>query len=201
MHSPTMQVQFTSYVRKQAQTYALLLTPLILVSVVCIALIYTTQEERDPELLQACCLLGLPTLVQGIFVLLTRKNEALTELTAAAMLISFTLILVLVNTTSMVVEEMSADLRAQQIFMLILIYFIISLFVSASWLWGFAARSLFTLPTVTILMLNQSAHDDEIRFGQEWASAALIFLFIETSTYINMKAKAELFVRIAHSEQ
>lgn len=63
MHSPTMQVQFTSYVRKQAQTYALLLTPLILVSVVCIALIYTTQEERDPELLQACCLLGLPTLV------------------------------------------------------------------------------------------------------------------------------------------
>lgn len=134
-------------------------------------------------------------------MLLTRKNEALTELTAAAMLISFTLILVLVNTTSMVADEMSADLRAQQIFMLILIYFIISLFVSASWLWGFVARSLFTLPTVTILMLNQSAHDDEIRFGQEWASAALIFLFIETSTYINMKAKAELFVRIAHSEQ
>ena len=106
--------------------------------------------------------------------------------------------LILVNMTDMVVktstesddgeiEGITADMHAQQIFILILIYFIISLFVSATWLWGFITRCIFILPTITTLLVIQAFTNDEIRFGQELASAVLIFIFIETSTYINMK--------------
>ena len=85
---------------------------------------------------------------------MTRKNLAFTELLAASMLVGFAGMLTLVNTTKLISDEITESMRAQQSFLLILVYFVMALFLSASWLQGFIARSIFTLPTLTILLLN-----------------------------------------------
>ena len=67
-------------------------------------------------------------------------------------------------------------------------------------MWGFVTRFVFDILYVTGLMFNRVAKGDSIEAGSNMFAIAVIFILVELSVYINMKAKALLFLKVKMSE-
>ena len=79
-------------------------------------------------------MLGPPIMVVGVFLALTRRNLAFVEVLSPAMFISFISMIVIVNKTSLICDEVTAGMRAQQCLILMLVYVNFALFMGVSWL-------------------------------------------------------------------
>lgn len=73
--------------------------------------------------------------------------------------------------------------------------------MASTWIWGFIARSLFFMPTMTLLILNQKANGDEITVVQGIIVSMLLFATLEFYIYLNNESRVHLFYRLKQSEQ
>ena len=84
--------------------------------------------------------------------------------------------------------------------MSIFIYVLYALFMGGTYFFNIIARALFCMPVITIVMVNRIGRDDDMNFTQAWSLCAIAFVVVEISVYINMKAKARLFLKVKQSE-
>lgn len=70
----------------------------------------------------------------------------------------------------------------------------VSLFIGGNWLQNFIARQCFTMPVVTVVGIVRQLHGDKVNLAHSLILAFLTCVLLEASAYINMKAKAQLFL-------
>ena len=85
--------------------------------------------------------------------------------------------------------------------MSIFIYVLYALFRGGSYFYNMIVRAVFCMPVITLVMVNRIGRDDDMSFTQAWSLSAMAFALVEISVYINMKAKARLFLKVKTSEQ
>ena len=57
------------------------------------------------------------------------------------------------------------------------------------------------MPMMMMITINRVRHEDVWDPVQTFPTFLIVFIFIETSIYINMKAKAILFLKVKQAEQ
>ena len=97
---------------------------------------------------------GTPALVCLPFVLLAAKNLLLIEAVGPCTLTSFSLVMLIVNSTNFI-GEVTDSMRQQQIYQLLCIYAFELFFLSASWLQGVVMRVAIFLVSVTAMMVHR----------------------------------------------
>ena len=151
-------------------------------------------------MLQTSIILGPPSLIVGVLLAFSYRNIAVMELLTPVMFASLILISAVLNMTE-ICGEVTEGMRQQQTYLLIMVYNLFSLFMGATWIKGFVVRSIVYLPLMIVLKVNKSLLNDDINFAQEMIMLAMAAAMIEASVYINMKAKAQLFLKVKTTEQ
>ena len=95
---------------------------------------------------------------------------------------------------------MSELQRQQQIFVLMVIYGILSQFVNPSWLQTFLMRVILYELILTGFWLHRNAMNDEYNFATGFATVQAAAVLLEAAQYLNTKQKLQLFVRMKKSE-
>ena len=158
------------------------------------------QEETRQEVLQTSFLFGLPALVGGFLLAFSFKRIALVELLTPVMLLLFSLTLLLINTTE-ICGVPKETMRQHQIFLILIIFLLFAFFMSASYLRSFITRTIYTMPVISLTMVNRLHHNDSINFAQAWVMTLFAVALMELNVYVNTKAKAKLFLKIKTTEQ
>ena len=78
-------------------------------------------------------------------------------------------------------------------------YLCFGLLMGVTWVWGFIMRFL-SIIFIVVMMRIRVENGEALNFGQNLFMTAALFTLIETSLYINMKAKALLFLKVKTSE-
>ena len=97
-----MQRDFIDYVRKQTRSYAKVLIPIIFGAAVIafVAFLVSDPEKTGKqEMLQTSLLLGPPSLLAGVLLVLSYKKIAFVELLTPAMITGLPVMMVTVNMT------------------------------------------------------------------------------------------------------
>ena len=82
-----------------------------------------------------------------------------------------------------------------------LIHFIFTLFLGASWNFCFWSRVLLHVPVTSLLVMERKRHNDEMILASSLFTGLALAMVLELSVYINMKAKAKLFLKTKQIEQ
>ena len=102
------------------------------------------DEVKKKQLLQVALTFGSGSFVSFIFLLWGRRNLVMIDASGIAMLVTISVVINLINFCG-ILGEVSADMRGQQLYLIIVSYHFMSLHMAASWLPNFITRVLFTL--------------------------------------------------------
>ena len=162
------------------------------------------QHSRDLKsgLLHTSFIIGPSSLILSIILLLSyRCRLAMIEFISPVMFICTAVSLVIILSTE-VTGHVTSQHRLQFNFLVVFINWTFALFLGVTWHWGFLARCLFFMPTISVLiMIRERAGDDQGGLATYIMSCILAAILIELSVYSNMKAKAQLFYQIKSMEQ
>ena len=126
------QAKFTRYLRKQALYHVGILLLILLVVTVFTLLVAIKADSEDGQkqlMWQTAILLGVPVFINGIIYLLSRYYRLIfVDLVSPCMQVVFALMLVVVNASG-VIGEISETMRAQQYYIMLVVYIILALFV------------------------------------------------------------------------
>ena len=90
--------------------------------------------------------------------------------------------------------------RQHAIFTLIVIHSTFSVFLNASWSSGFLTRMLLHIPIATLCIIERRTYNEEMSLAFSWVSGLTVASVLELSVYVNMKAKARLFLKTKQSK-
>ena len=206
--SSLIQAEFTQNVRKQARDYAKVII-IVQLSVSLLTLIGSRLIEDDgeysrdlkSELLHTSFIFGPSSLVIGTILLLSfHCRLAIIECISPVMFMSTALSLVVIISTE-VTGHVTSLHRLQFNFLVVFINWTFALFLGVTWRWGFLARCLFFMPTISLLMINREREGDDQGGLTYVLSSVFVGALVELSVYSNMKAKAQLFYKLKSMEQ
>ena len=95
-------------------------------------------------------MLGPPLVLSVIALALSYKKLVVAELIVPIELISMSIMFFVINFSGIIDEEIEI-IRVRNIFIIQVCYFVFSVFISASWLFGFLIR----LPTMVLIIASQ----------------------------------------------
>ena len=145
-------------------------------------------------------LFGLPSFLSIIIIFLSNKREALLCLLSPIYFVSVSIMFVVVNMTGLVGEH-NTTTRQQQIYYLMISYASLGQFILSTQLVNFIVRILYVFSMTIYLVTNRYLHGDENNLVAAVVLLLYFTLFCESSIYINMKARARLFLKMRTSKQ
>jgi len=144
--------------------------------------------------------LGLPALVCLPIVYLARKKLVMIELVTPLLLLSLLFIVLVVNFGELF-GEMTTQNRLQQVYLICTVYSLCNMFCSASWLVSLLCRVTLFSSLMASIWVKRWLMGESLTIAVNLVMLLLFSSAFEASLYINMKAKADLFLKMQTNKQ
>ena len=138
---------------------------------------------------------GPASILSVITLALSYKKSVIAELIVPVELISLFFMFLVINFTG-IFEDKNNNFRMWNLIFVLITYFVLCMFITASWLFCFLIRG----PIIIILVIThttiQIMKRDNFVYGQSMMSLFLFILVNELAIYLNVKAQLHLFQKI-----
>ena len=157
--NPRMQEEFISYIRIQTRGYLKVVLPVLFLSSVVSFILYATKNHEDEEaqmVCQASYMLGVPSLIAGIFLIISLRKLAFVEFVTPIFCLG-ALITALVIREDMLCGQESETKLQRRYLLTLWLYCLVSQFMGATWLFHLIIRVvLLGIPHVTLIFMLKS---------------------------------------------
>ena len=158
-----MQNELTTYFRREVQSNAKVIVPIMLIASLATFLLSMVRSSQQ-ELHQTWLIMGTSSMAVSIVLLCSFKKIALIELLFPAFYL-MTTICILVVQFGHIFGEPTDLTRQQAVFMIIFIHCIFTLFLSATFSSGFLTRILIHIPFGTFVVAERRRHNADMNFA------------------------------------
>lgn len=202
-----MQADYISYVRNKVRRHSINVLSLnaILGALALLASLPSSVEQEDiNQRRQFAAFWLIPAISVFAMLLATLKcsqlrKEQMTEMITLIYIVTSSMLLLAIN-AGYILENVSHEMRKQQIFLWWIAYFFTVNFMGVSYIPHLAMRMFFTVVLV-LLVLYRFSLGDEVDVMSSLLIAFVLNAISEVNLYLNYKARAYLFFEMKVNEK